>query len=433
MHADQLALVAFALLLFGAVSKKAERSPLTPPIFFVLVGLAMSPRALGWLDLDVDGSVIHALAELTLVLVLFTDASRIDLACLRREESLPARLLGIGLPLTILAGFAAALALLPGIEPSEALLLAAVLAPTDAALGQAVVSNPRVPVRIRQSLNVESGLNDGIALPVVLVFASLAGARAEAGGVGYWLGFAALAVTLGPLVGGLVGWAGGRLVEHGTRAGWITRAFEQLAALGLALLAFSVAELVGGNGFIAAFAAGLTVGNVARSVCPCLHEFGEAEGQLLTLLVFLVFGGVMVPMALPLLDARAFAYALASLTIVRMVPVALALLGTGLRPASVAFLGWFGPRGLASILFALLVVEEGRLESGPFLVAVVVLTVLLSTLLHGVTAYPLARRYGAFASALAEARAERRDAMELPVRLRHAPLPAAAGREGAGG
>jgi NhaP-type Na+/H+ or K+/H+ antiporter len=433
MHADQLALVAFALLLFGAVSKKAERSPLTPPIFFVLVGLAMSPRALGWLDLDVDGSVIHALAELTLVLVLFTDASRIDLACLRREESLPARLLGIGLPLTILAGFAAALALLPGIEPSEALLLAAVLAPTDAALGQAVVSNPRVPVRIRQSLNVESGLNDGIALPVVLVFASLAGAREEAGGVGYWLGFAALAVTLGPLVGGLVGWAGGRLVEHGTRAGWITRAFEQLAALGLALLAFSAAELVGGNGFIAAFAAGLTVGNVARSVCPCLHEFGEAEGQLLTLLVFLVFGGVMVPMALPLLDARAFAYALASLTIVRMVPVALALLGTGLRPASVAFLGWFGPRGLASILFALLVVEEGRLESGPFLVAVVVLTVLLSTLLHGVTAYPLARRYGAFASALAEARAERRDAMELPVRLRHAPLPAAAGREGAGG
>jgi NhaP-type Na+/H+ or K+/H+ antiporter len=430
MHADQLALVAFALLLFGAVSKKAERSPLTPPIFFVLVGLAMSPRALGWLDLDVDGSVIHALAELTLVLVLFTDASRIDLACLRREESLPARLLGIGLPLTILAGFAAALALLPGIEPSEALLLAAVLAPTDAALGQAVVSNPRVPVRIRQSLNVESGLNDGIALPVVLVFASLAGAREEAGGVGYWLGFAALAVTLGPLVGGLVGWAGGRLVEHGTRAGWITRAFEQLAALGLALLAFSVAELVGGNGFIAAFAAGLTVGNVARSVCPCLHEFGEAEGQLLTLLVFLVFGGVMVPMALPLLDARAFAYALASLTIVRMVPVALALLGTGLRPASVAFLGWFGPRGLASILFALLVVEEGRLESGPFLVAVVVLTVLLSTLLHGITAYPLARRYGAFASALAEARAERRDALELPVRLRHTTAPSPAGGAG---
>jgi NhaP-type Na+/H+ or K+/H+ antiporter len=285
-------------------------------------------------------------------------------------------------------------------------------------------------VRIRQSLNVESGLNDGIALPVVLVFASLAGAREEAGGVGYWLGFAALAVTLGPLVGVLVGWAGGRLVEHGTRAGWITRAFEQLAALGLALLAFSVAELVGGNGFIAAFAAGLTVGNVARSVCPCLHEFGEAEGQLLTLLVFLVFGGVMVPMALPLLDARAFAYALASLTIVRMVPVALALLGTGLRPASVAFLGWFGPRGLASILFALLVVEEGRLESGPFLVAVVVLTVLLSTLLHGVTAYPLARRYGAFASALAEARAERRDAMELPVRLRHTAAPSPAGGAG---
>jgi NhaP-type Na+/H+ or K+/H+ antiporter len=166
----------------------------------------------------------------------------------------------------------------------------------------------------------------------------------------------------------------------------------------------------------------LTVGNVARAVCPCLHEFAEAEGQLLTLLVFLVFGAVMVPMALPVLDGRAFAYAIASLTVVRMVPVALALLGTGLRPPSIAFLGWFGPRGLASILFVLLVVEEGRLESGPFLEAVVVLTVLLSTVLHGVTASPLARRYGAFASAHAAARAERAEAMELPVRLRHASL-----------
>jgi NhaP-type Na+/H+ or K+/H+ antiporter len=420
VHVDQLALVALALLVFGAVSKKAEQSPLTPPLFFVGVGFAMSARGLGWLELDVESSVIHTLAELTLVLVLFTDASRIDLTCLRREGSLPTRLLGIGLPLTVLAGFAAALALLPGIEPFEALLLAAVLAPTDAALGQAVISNPLVPVRIRQSLNVESGLNDGIALPVVLIFASLAGAYEESESLGYWLRFTALAVTLGPLVGVAVGYLGGRLVESGTRAGWISRPFEQLSALGLAVLAFSAAELVGGNGFIAAFAAGLTLGNVARWVCPCLHEFGEAEGQLLTLLVFLVFGAVMVPMALPLLDARALAYALASLTVVRMVPVALALLGTGLRLESVVFLGWFGPRGLASILFVLLVVEEGRLESGPFLVAVVVLTVLLSTVLHGVTAFPLARRYGAFASAHAAARAERHDAMELPVRLRHA-------------
>jgi NhaP-type Na+/H+ or K+/H+ antiporter len=409
VHADQLVVVALALLLFGAVSKKAERSPITPPLFFVVVGLAMSARGLGWLELGVESSVIHGLAELTLVLVLFTDASRIDLTCLRREGSLPARLLGVGLPLTILAGFAAALALLPGLEPFEALLLAAVLAPTDAALGQAVVSNPLVPVRVRQSLNVESGLNDGIALPVVLIFASLAGAREQSGDLGYWVRFAALAVTLGPLVGVAVGYLGGRLVERGTR-------------VGLAVLAFAAAELVGGNGFIAAFAAGLTVGNVARAVCPCLHEFGEAEGQLLTLLVFLVFGAVMVPMALPLLDGRAFAYAIASLTIVRMVPVALALLGTGLQPQSIAFLGWFGPRGLASILFVLLVVEEGRLASGPFLVAVVVLTVLLSTVLHGVTAFPLARRYGAFASAHAAARAERAEAMELPVRLRHAPL-----------
>jgi NhaP-type Na+/H+ or K+/H+ antiporter len=190
--------------------------------------------------------------------------------------------------------------------------------------------------------------------------------------------------------------------------------------LGLALLAFGAAELVGGTGFIAAFVAGLTLGNTARGVCTCLYEFGEAEGQLLTLLVFLVFGAAMLPEALPHATGAALLYALLSLTVVRMLPVALSLLGTGLRPASVAFLGWFGPRGLASILFILLVVEEGRLATGPFLMTVVTLTVLASTLLHGLTAYPLARRYGEYSAALEETRAERAEAPELPVRIPHA-------------
>jgi NhaP-type Na+/H+ or K+/H+ antiporter len=388
-------------------------------MFFVAVGFLLGGEGLGWMHLDIDGEVVHVLAELTLVLVLFTDAARIDLSCLRREKSLPARLLGIGMPLTIVGGAVAALAVLPQLGWIEALLLATILAPTDAALGQAVVSNPLVPVRIRQSLNVESGLNDGIALPVVLVLASMAGAREQGGDASYWLRFAALAVTLGPLVGAAVGFVGGRVVAWGTQSGWINDAFQRIAGLGLALLAFGAAELVGGNGFIAAFVAGLTLGNTARGVCSCLYEFGEAEGQLLTLLVFLAFGAVMLPEALPHTTGPVVLYVLLSLTVVRMLPVALSLLGTGLRPASVAFLGWFGPRGLASILFALLVVEECRLATGPLLDAVVMLTVLASTLLHGLTAYPLARRYGEYAAAMEESEAERAHVPELPLRITH--------------
>jgi NhaP-type Na+/H+ or K+/H+ antiporter len=420
MEPALLAAVAAALLAFGVISRKAEHSVFTPPMVFVALGCVLSERGLGWIGFDVGGPFIHGLAELTLVLVLFTDASRIDLSCLRREESLPVRLIALGLPLTLVAGTALALLVFPGLGLWEALLIAAILAPTDAALGQAVVSNPLVPVRIRQSLNVESGLNDGIALPVVLVAASLAGALEESGDLFHWLRFAGLQVVLGPAVGIAVGYLGGRLVERAMQAGWINDPFQRLSALGLAAFAFAGAELVGGNGFIAAFVAGLTLGNVARSVCECLHTFGEAEGQLLTLLVFLVFGAVMVPAALPHWDGRAVAYAVLSLTVVRMLPVALSLLGAGLRPASLAFLGWFGPRGLASILFALLVLEEGRLESGPMLVAIATLTVLLSTFAHGISAYPFARAYGRHVMAEPErAEAEHRPALELPVRLRH--------------
>ena len=421
MEPSSIAIIALAICLFAAFSQKAERSPLTPPMFFLAVGILLGGGGLGWLHIDIDGEGLHVLAELTLVLVLFTDAARIDLSCLRREGSLPVRLLGIGLPLTIGLGAVAAVVVFPELGWIEALLLASILAPTDAALGQAVVSSPLVPVRIRQSLNAESGLNDGIVLPVVLVLASLAGAREASGDASYWLRFAAMAVTLGPLVGGAVGFVGGRIVAWGTESGWINDVFQRLAGLGLAMLAFGAAELVGGNGFIAAFVAGLTLGNTARGVCPCLYEFGEAEGQLLTLLVFLAFGATMLPEAIPYLTGGAVLYALLSLTLVRMIPVGLSLLGSGLRPVSISFLGWFGPRGLASILFALLVVEEDRLETGPFLVAIVSLTVLASAVFHGLTSYPLARRYGEYVAGMEEGQAEHTEVPELPVRISHSP------------
>ena len=325
------------------------------------------------------------------------------------------------MPLTILCGALVAAVTFPELDVLEALLLASILAPTDAALGQAVVSSRQIPVRIRQSLNVESGLNDGIVLPVVLVTASLVGALEATGGAAEWGGFVALQIGLGPLVGIAVGLGGGRLIDGAVGRDWINDPFERLSVLGLAVAAFGGAELVGGNGFIAAFVAGLTLGNSARGTCSHLYEFGEAEGQLLTLLVFFVFGSVLVPASLGSWDFRTLVYAVLSLTLVRMLPVAVSLAGTGLRVATVAFVGWFGPRGLASILFVLLIVEEYRLAVGPQLVPVVVLTVLLSTVAHGMTAFPLVQRYARWLSGAAEdsMRAERAEAAELPVRVRH--------------
>lgn len=417
MHSLAFVVIALGILGFGLISRRVQTSVLTPPIVFVALGLAVSEI----LDLDLGENLVHTLAELTLVLVLFTDASRIDLKLLRRQHDLPVRLLALGMPLTVVAGTLAAVWLFPGLTFWEAALLAAVLAPTDAALGQAVVSSPKVPVRIRQALNVESGLNDGIALPLVLVVMSAcASTVAGQGGTSYWLQFAALQVTLGPLAGIAVGWLGGRLVEWGTRKGWMSDAFQHLSALGLALLAYAGAELIHGNGFIAAFVAGLTLGNTANSICTRLVEFAEAEGQLLTLLVFLIFGATMVPGIFAHLSWPAVVYAVLSLTVLRMLPVAMSLAGAGLRGSTVLFLGWFGPRGIASILFGLLVVEGSVLIDRDEIFQVVVITVLLSVVAHGVTAYPGSVWYSRHAETLHESAAEHKHVTEMPVRIRHA-------------
>ena len=402
MEPAQLLIIAAAVLAFGVISKRLARSVLTPPMVFVALGIVMGPGGLGWLRLDADGAMLHTLAELTLVVVLFTDAARIDLRVLRRELGLPVRLLGIGMPLTILAGAVLAALLFDEIGIWEAAVLAAILAPTDAALGQAVVSSPKVPLRIRQALNVESGLNDGIALPFVMLFAALAVAAGGAGDVGgaggsaggwaaYWL----RQVTFGPLAGIAVGFAGGRVVGWCSRRGWMSHNFQQLAGLALALVAFTGAELIGGNGLIAAFCAGLTIGNTSRGVCRCLYDFAETEGQLLVLLAFLLFGSILVWPALEHVSPVTILYAVLSLTVVRAVPVAISLAGTRVKPITTAYLGWFGPRGLASVLFGLIILEQTNVPHREALFGVVIVTVLMSVVAHGATAYPGAGWYAA--------------------------------------
>jgi NhaP-type Na+/H+ or K+/H+ antiporter len=355
------------------------------------------------------------IAELTLILVLFSDAARINLTQLRRDHNLPLRMLLIGLPLTMAGGAWVALMLFPQLDFWEAVLLAALLAPTDAALGQSVVSAKAVPVRIRQAINVESGLNDGIALPAVLLFAALASAQQESAQAGEWLSFALFQVTLGPLVGALVGFAGARLLDSAAQRGWTDTAFQGIGILSLAIFAYAVAELAGGNGFIAAFVGGLVLGATVRHPCTFLFEFMEAEGQLLMLMTFLVFGAALLPEGLEHFTGTTFVYAVLSLTVIRMLPVAISLMGTGLRLPSVLFLGWFGPRGLASILFVLLILEKVELAHRTELLSITVITVALSALLHGLTAAPLAKLYGRHAARMGECQ-ESMLVSELPLR-----------------
>ena len=419
MNTDAFILVACFVFGFALLSRRLAVSPLTPPLVFVGLGIAFGPWGLDWLHFDVEQGAMHVLAELTLILVLFGDAARIDLSALRQELGLPVRLLAIGMPLTILFGGLTAKWMFPELGWLEAAVLGAVLAPTDAALGQAVVSNPAVPTRVRQALNVESGLNDGIVLPLVLVLAALASMSAETSrSAPHWVRFAALQVTLGPLVGIAVAWLGNRLLKASIARGWMDPPFERLTGLAMALFAFACAEHVGGNGFIAAFVAGMMLGQWTRGRCEWLYDFLEAEGQLLMLLVFLAFGVSFAAPALETGSSKTVAYAVLSLTVIRMVPVAIALLGTGLRLPTVLFIGWFGPRGLASILFGILVLNEADLRHEAQIFDLIMLTVLFSVVAHGVTAAPFARRYAAMAADSAHCPEEHREVVDHPLRTR---------------
>ena len=413
------------MLGFCLVSRRLERTAVTGPMVFVVFGALLSPRGLGWFALEIPEPVIHLLAEVTLALILFGDAARIDLSALRQGYGLPLRLLLIGMPLTIGLGLLIGWLLFPQLALWELAVLATILAPTDAALGQAVVSSSAVPMRIRQALNVESGLNDGIALPVLTIFISLAlatqgGASGEhARSAMGWILFTLGQIGLGPAVGAGVAFLCGKLLLHVSNRGWINDSHERLVGLAVAVLAYTGAQLVGGNGFIAAFVAGLTFGNISRDFCRSVYEFLEAEAQLLMLMVFLVLGFSFAWPALEESSAAMWLYAALSLTLARLLPVAVSLSGARLRWSTVAFLGWFGPRGLASVVFALLVISESGLTHAHTIASVALLTVTLSTFAHGLTAAPGARAYGRSVEGMEDHESEMKAVGEHPTR--HSP------------
>ena len=389
-----LVFLALLTFLYGLISKLAERTPITAPMVFVAIGIAVSPLGFDLVNFTIDDEVIQIVAEITLVSILFIEASTIDLRALVRERGLPGRLLLIGLPLTMLLGTLIAVPLFPEFNWWLLALMAFILAPTDAALGQAVVTSPLVPEPIRRAINVESGINDGMVLPPILVcIAALAAAAADQRDVIYWLEFTAGQLLIGPLAGAAVGWFGGMAVDYCARHKLMNQTYQRLSAIALAILAWGLAEQLHGNGYIAAFFGGLLLDTRTHSVRERIQEFGEAEGQQLALFVFLIFGLAMVPAAYEFWNWQSLLYAVMSLTLIRMVPVLLSLMGSELPHRDRLFIGWFGPRGIASVLYLEMVIIKLGLTGYDQMLSVVVLTVLLSVFLHGLTAVPLARGY----------------------------------------
>lgn len=385
---------AILILGYGIFSRLAERSVITPAMVFVTLGILTSLLPIELLEKGSNAPYVKILAEITLMLVLFVDATTLNLKRLIRERALPMRLLGIGLPITMIAGFLLAIPLFPGEQLWVLLLMALILSPTDAALGQAVVTSEHVPQKIRQTINVESGLNDGIALPpILLCIAILSGGSDANTSVSYWLTFVLKQFIFGPIIGGVVGWAGGWIVDRAVKRGWMNHIFQQLTSLALAIIAFTLAESVHGNGFIAVYFAGMLLGTQMEEVRHRMREFGEAESQAFILFIFLLFGMSLVPVSFPYWDWRTVLYAVLSLTVIRMIPVAISLIGSGLSMPMVWFIGWFGPRGIASVLYLLIAFLELGLVGYERMIAVITLTVMLSIFLHGLTAVPFSHLF----------------------------------------
>jgi NhaP-type Na+/H+ or K+/H+ antiporter len=389
-----VALVALALIGVAAVSRRLSGTPVTAAMVFAAFGLLLGPNVLGQIDVASSSSAVRTLAEATLALVLFADASRIDLAHLRRAADVPLRLLGIGLPLTIALGTVAAAVVFGQLSFWEAAVLGVALAPTDAALGQAVVVDPRVPERIRQGLNVESGLNDGICVPLLFVAVAAADVQSDVTGGQHAITILAEELGYGLLAGAVAGALIGLVVVHAGRRDLIVGSWRQVIPAAGAGLAYGSAVGLGGSGFIAAFVAGVAFRSALGRDPDELNQLTEELGGMLDGATFVLFGAILLGPVLADLSGRLILYAALSLTIIRMAPVALAMLGSGARRQTVGFLGWFGPRGLASIVFAVIVVEESNLPHEQLIVQLIYLTVGLSVLAHGLSAAPLAGRYG---------------------------------------
>ena len=400
------------VVIYTVVAVWLGRRSITMPMFFLAVGALIGANGLGYLNISLSSETVKLLVEITLALLLFADSSTLKLHQLKDDAGLPVRLLGLALPLIILLGGLLAFVLFPQEGLGFALLIGAILAPTDAALGLAIFTNQRVPVRIRRALNVESGLNDGIATPFVTLFTALAVAELAQKLTG-WLAFAVLEIAIAVAVGSVLGMSGGWLFALAMRHRLTSRATEQIGTLALALAIYFSSIALGGNGFIATFVGGLFFSYVTRHRQHHAVEFTEAAGTLLSLFIWTIFGSVLVIPLFTAFNPLALLYAVLSLTLIRMLPAAISLVGTHFRRDTKLVMGWLGPRGLASVVFTLIAFESFREIARPHqtLFAIAGWTILLSVILHGFSALPLARWY---ANRLKTAPASIPELLEVP-------------------
>jgi NhaP-type Na+/H+ or K+/H+ antiporter len=422
MDSFGLLAILICILLAASISRRIQNSILTLPMVYTFFGIILGGLVLDIIPLTSENVIVEVIAELTLVIVLATDASRIDVRGLLRDHNLPTRLLGIGLPLTMVFGTIVAVLVITELSFWEAAILGVILAPTDASLGQSVVSNPRVPVRIRQTLNIESGLNDGIALPFLLLAIAIADSEVVFHNPFEFLLSVVVQIALGIAAGLVVGYLGTRFIQWGQSSSWMSRNYQKISSLALILLAYGLAELIGGNGFIAAFCFGLASTNFAgNEESEELFEYAETEVTIFMLLTFLLFGAVMLPPAIEAINSEIVLYAVLSLTLVRMVSVAISMVGEKVRLITTLFLGWFGPRGIASILYVFIVLESENLPGLDLIYSIAMFTVLLSIFSHGITAAPLANRYGVRMEVVDKIQAETPETEtvpEMPLRAR---------------
>ncbi len=387
-----------ALLVFGgllavvaALSGLMRGTVLSASVLSVVLGIGLA--ATGAIHVDATDRAIVELIELALILTLFSDGMFVERELLQRHWSPVARALVIAMPITMALLALAAKALFPALDWAEAFLLGAVLSATDPVVTSAVVTSRLVPSAVRHTLNLESGLNDGLALPFVLFFLVLASPGGDAGTEAAKLaGEAAVGAAIGLALGAL----GGRLHRH-LPGGGLTARYEGIYAVGFAFVAFGLADSTFGNGLIAAFVCGIAMGATEREVPQGFVEFAENASAIFQVLTFFVFGGLIVATGFHHSIPPLVAFVLFALLIARPVAVMLSFLRTGLPRAEKLFMAWFGPKGVASMLFALFVLKS-QVGNGELIFDVAAIAIIASIVAHGLTdtlgARWMARRAG---------------------------------------
>lgn len=387
MDTDTVFVLTVLVLCYAVVSGLVKKWYTAPALIFALFGIVLGPFALNVIDGRTDTANFTVIAQLALTVILFNQAAELELGGVVRRRGVTFRLLVVGIPLALLLGTATALLVLPVMPLWEAVCLAAIVAPTEVALIDALLDDERIPERIRHALSTESGFYDGFALAAMLAALALASDKTEPD-VGRWGLFLVRTELVSVVVGVAIGALGGWVVARSRRREWMSDTWAQLATLAIALVCFGVGERLHGSGFVAAFAGGLAFAFMGRrtGVKP-ETQVSDAAGQLLELMVFAMFGGYAVIVGWRDADWRVVVFAVIALFVVRLVAVLVALIRSDLRAHERMFIGWFGPRGIGTLVLGLLMVQRGEIEQAPLITQVVAVTVTLSLVVHSATTW----------------------------------------------